>query len=39
VLVVDRFDRTATGDRIGYVSATTTLEARDGDQRSYLEHR
>ena len=37
MLVVDRFDRTATGDRIGYVSATTTLEARDGDQRSYLD--
>lgn len=37
VLVVDRFDRTATGDRIGYVSAMTMLEAKDGDQRSYLE--
>jgi serine/threonine-protein kinase HipA len=37
VLVVDRFDRTAKGERIGYVSAMTMLEASDGDQRSYLE--
>ena len=37
VLVVDRFDRTAAGERIGYVSAMTMLEASDGDQRSYLE--
>lgn len=37
VLVVDRFDRTATGDRIGYVSAMTMLEASDGTGRSYLE--
>lgn len=37
VLVVDRFDRTASGERIGYVSAMTMLEASDGDQRSYLE--
>jgi len=37
VLVVDRFDRTANGQRIGYASAMTMLEARDGDQRSYLE--
>jgi len=37
VLVVDRFDRTAAGERIGYVSARTMLEASDGDQRSYLE--
>lgn len=36
VLTVDRFDRRA-GQRIGYVSAMTMLEARDGDQRSYLE--
>lgn len=36
VLVVDRFDR--DGDlRIGYVSTMTMLEARDGDERSYLE--
>lgn len=37
VLVLDRFDRTTTGDRIGYVSAMTMLEASDGDRRSYLE--
>jgi serine/threonine-protein kinase HipA len=37
VLVVDRFDRTCTGERIGYVSAMTMLEASDGEQRSYLE--
>lgn len=37
VLVVDRFDRTPNGARIGYVSAMTMLEATDGDQRSYLE--
>ena len=37
VLVVDRFDRTPAGDRVGYVSAMTMLQATDGDQRSYLE--
>jgi serine/threonine-protein kinase HipA len=37
VLVVDRFDRTADGSRIGYASAMTMLEASDGDARSYLE--
>jgi serine/threonine-protein kinase HipA len=36
VLVLDRFDRTPNGQRIGYVSAMTMLEASDGDQRSYL---
>jgi serine/threonine-protein kinase HipA len=36
VLVVERFDRKAVR-RIGYVSAMTMLEAKDGDQRSYLE--
>ena len=36
VLIVDRFDR--VGDlRIGYASAMTMLEARDGDQGSYLD--
>src|SRR5674476_640489 len=36
VLIVDRFDR--DGDiRIGYVSAMTMVEARDGDHRSYLD--
>ncbi len=37
VLVLDRFDRTSTGQRIGYVSAMTMLEASDGEQRSYLD--
>jgi serine/threonine-protein kinase HipA len=36
VLIVDRFDRRGTA-RIGYASAMTMLEARDRDQRSYLE--
>lgn len=37
VLVIDRFDRTSAGDRIGYLSAMTMLEASDGERRSYLE--
>ena len=37
VLIVDRFDRTASGERIGYISAMTALEATDGDTRSYLD--
>jgi serine/threonine-protein kinase HipA len=37
VLVVDRFDRTTAGHRVGYVSALTMLEARDHQVRSYLE--
>lgn len=37
VLVVQRFDRTAEGRRIGYVSAMTMLEASDGEQGSYLD--
>ncbi len=37
VLVVERFDRTASGGRIGYRSALTMLEARDGETRSYLD--
>lgn len=36
VLVIKRFDRSARR-RFGYRSAMTVLEARDGDQRSYLE--
>jgi serine/threonine-protein kinase HipA len=36
VLVVRRFDRD-DGERIGYVSAMTMLQARDGEQASYLE--
>jgi serine/threonine-protein kinase HipA len=37
VLIVDRFDRTPTGGRIGYASAMTMLEANDGDQASFLD--
>lgn len=36
VLLVERFDRRPEG-RIGFASALTMLEARDGEQRSYLE--
>ena len=36
VLIVNRFDR-APGQRIGFASALTMLEAADGEQRSYLE--
>ncbi len=37
VLVVDRFDRLASGVRRGYQSAMTALERTDGDQGSYLD--
>jgi len=37
VLVVERFDRTASGGRLAYVSAMSMLEGRDGDRGSYLE--
>ena len=37
VLVIDRFDRNSDGDRVGYLSAMSMLEASDGQQRSYLE--
>jgi serine/threonine-protein kinase HipA len=36
VLIVDRFDRRA-GQRVGYASAMTMLEATDGDEGSYLD--
>jgi serine/threonine-protein kinase HipA len=36
VLLLDRFDRSA-GQRVGYVSAMTMLEAKDGDSASYPE--
>lgn len=36
VLVVRRFDRDASG-RLGYMSAMSMLQARDGEQASYLE--
>jgi serine/threonine-protein kinase HipA len=37
VLIVERFDRASDGNRIGYSSAMTMLEAGDGDIRSYLD--
>jgi serine/threonine-protein kinase HipA len=38
VLLLGRFDRTAAGGRIAYMSAMTALDAVDhGEQRSYLE--
>jgi serine/threonine-protein kinase HipA len=36
VLVVRRFDRDSSG-RVGYLSAMSMLQARDGEQASYLE--
>ncbi len=35
VLLVERFDRTSGGRRVGYISAMTMLGARDGDERDY----
>jgi serine/threonine-protein kinase HipA len=37
VLIVDRFDRSPDGQRRGYMSLMTALEARDGDVRSYVD--
>jgi len=38
VLIVERFDREPTTQhRVGYASALTMLEAREGEQRSYLD--
>ncbi|MFP5452125.1 MAG: type II toxin-antitoxin system HipA family toxin [Thermoleophilia bacterium] len=37
VLLLERFDRTGAGARIGYVSALTMLEASDRDRRAYTE--
>lgn len=37
VLLLDRFDRTNNGGRVGYMSAMTLCEADDGEQRDYLE--
>jgi serine/threonine-protein kinase HipA len=37
VLLLRRFDRSADGQRIGYISAMTALGARDGDRRDYVE--
>lgn len=37
VLILRRFDRTASGHRIGYISALTALESADGEHRDYAE--
>lgn len=37
VLLLDRFDRGGDGGRIGYMSAMTLLEKRDGDSSDYVE--
>lgn len=37
VLLVERFDRTADGGRLGFVSAMTMLEASDNERRTYVE--
>jgi len=36
-LLVERFDRTPDGQRVGYISALTLCEADDGDRRDYLD--
>ncbi len=35
VLLLERFDRHANGDRLGYISAMTMIGSRDGDERDY----
>lgn len=37
VLLLDRFDRADSGHRVGYISAMSLLEARDGESRDYVE--
>jgi serine/threonine-protein kinase HipA len=37
VLVLKRFDRTSTGERLGYMSAMTLLESDEGQERDYLD--
>ncbi|MFC7622364.1 type II toxin-antitoxin system HipA family toxin [Microlunatus sp. GCM10028923] len=37
VFILRRFDRTDSGDRIGYISAMTALGASDGEHRDYAE--
>lgn len=37
VLLLDRFDRDPSGRRIGYVSAMTMLEQRDGEHADYVD--
>lgn len=37
VLILRRFDRTSTGDRIGYISAMTATGSIDGEHRDYAD--
>lgn len=37
VLILRRFDRTITGDRLGYISAMTAVGSVDGEHRDYAE--
>jgi serine/threonine-protein kinase HipA len=37
VLLLDRFDRDDHGHRVGYISAMTMLEQRDGDHADYVD--
>ncbi|GAA1484747.1 type II toxin-antitoxin system HipA family toxin [Brachybacterium fresconis] len=37
VLILRRFDRTLTGDRLGYISAMTAVGSVDGEHRDYAE--
>src|SRR5699024_9960835 len=37
VLILRRFDRTITGDRLGYISAMTAVGSADGEHRDYAE--
>lgn len=37
VLVLNRFDRTPSGGRVGYISAMTATGSRDGDHRDYVD--
>lgn len=37
ILVLRRFDRTDSGERIGYISAMTAVEGADGEQRDYVD--
>lgn len=37
VLILRRFDRTSTGERIGYISAMTATDSADGEHRDYAD--
>lgn len=37
ILVLRRFDRTDSGERIGYISAMTAVGGADGEQRDYVD--